>query len=421
MTRARRDQRWHAQAQRLITAADPDCVERLQARVRDAVTGRAFDGPTVARVQEALMAGPTFDVARVRAYCESLIAEADELDTQREVFADWTRARRLGPENRERGAFVPLNPSTPLDVRVGDCRTANETLVVACFGVRQAVVFSDTCLSVVDMVREINEQVQGIVATVSNDDTFALALDPNSKAFAPRGGWPGNLAREYVAMQAAKRKCPRKDCDSGVLVGDLSQHIAEALAGPTRSFTIIGDTDGHTGVACPECDAFKRARPSRAFANGGNMRAAAQRLLDTLDGRCPWNTDAEAQPSECQHPACAEGEVLRVNIGNHQFALAKPPVRGVVPSGHSRGLPGEASRDRCLDCHGTGHNLQGTLPPLPEETVSKLIKRGQIYGHSYDIVVVDDLVDATQHDQEALRPWYESPIARAVRGTQDDA
>jgi hypothetical protein len=39
-----------------------------------------------------------FDVAAVRTYCERLVAEGERLAMERVVFADWTRARGMGPE-----------------------------------------------------------------------------------------------------------------------------------------------------------------------------------------------------------------------------------------------------------------------------------------------------------------------------------
>ena len=185
---------------------------------------------------------------------------------------------------------------------------------------------------------------------VFTDWTRARGKGPES------GGWPGSLAREYVAERAAKRRCSRRDCDGGVLRGDLAANMSEFL-GATGNVTITS-TDCGCGVACPECEREKVARPSRSFANGGNLRGAAQRLLDTLDGRCPWAPDATAQASTC---GCA----------------AYPD-----PCDPARPYRVDARGSVCTRCGGTGRNLHGYLPPLPAETRRRLTRSPRVMSAS---------------------------------------
>jgi hypothetical protein len=77
------------------------------------------------------------------------------------------------------------------------------------------------------------------------------------------------------------------------------------------------------------------------FANGDSIARTARRMLDTLDGRCPWAPSALAQASECLN--CA-GWVTKADGGI------------------------------CHLCLGTGHNLAGVLPAgeHPDPRVSRL-------------------------------------------------
>jgi hypothetical protein len=248
------------------------------------------------------------------------------------------------------------------------------------------------------------------------------------------GGWPGNLAREYVAEQRSRRRCSRRDCDGGVLVGDAREILAAAIR--ERRMDLTGpitdvDKNGEVTFPCPECETFAEARTSRAFVNGGNLRRAAQRLLDTLDGRCPWNPDAPAQPSEC--PVCSgrgetgpewaapAGAVIRIVI--------RPGVQVVGADGQPREAAiGEHVRGSCAACNGTGHNLRGTLPPLPEETMLAL--RPRMRGESiHDLArsvgellvpalrgLTDDLARYTDDVRDLMR--VDPRVEQALRGGQ---
>ena len=296
--------RWRKQAQRLIaearvyTGGDIDPQELRRLVQFNIVSAREAARAHMDHVR-------TFNVAVVRSYCERLIAEADAADLEREVFADWTRARGKGPENRKPFAFITA------------CQEA---------GCAEA------------------------------DCPFDPTPDLCTCACNLVGGWPGSLAREYVAERAAARRCSRRDCDGGVLRGDLAANMSEFL-GATGNVTIRA-TDCGCGVACPECEREKVARPSRSFANGGNLRGAAQRLLDTLDGRCPWAPDATAQASTC---GCA----------------AYPD-----PRDPARPYRVDARGSVCTRCGGTGRNLHGYLPPLPAETRRRLTRSPRVMSAS---------------------------------------
>jgi hypothetical protein len=83
-----------------------------------------------------------------------------------------------------------------------------------------------------------------------------------------------------------------------------------------------------------------------------------QWLLDTLDGRCSWNSRAPAQPSECQGLAAGE--------------YYEPSPFAVVNASRAHGVPCldgwldprviYAAARRCTACNGSGHNTRGRLP-----------------------------------------------------------
>jgi hypothetical protein len=127
------------------------------------------------------------------------------------------------------------------------------------------------------------------------------------------GGWPGPLAREY-----GWERC--KACG-----GSGSEVDPPSFVHP-----------------CSTCKGRGRTRKPGippGFANGDSIARTAKRLLDTLDGRCPWAPSASAQVS--RHAVC------------NGFGMAPMEVDGV--SGVSR---------ICFDCRGTGHNLSGVLPAV---------------------------------------------------------
>jgi hypothetical protein len=73
-----------------------------------------------------------------------------------------------------------------------------------------------------------------------------------------------------------------------------------------------------------------------AAANGDSIARTARRLLDTLDGRCPWAPSTLAQASACV--TCL-----------HRGPVVRAP---------------EWLDPICPYCRGTGHNLAGVLPAV---------------------------------------------------------
>jgi hypothetical protein len=214
------------------------------------------------------LAGARFDVDAVRAYCERLVAEGGRLAAEREVFADWTRARGEGPESYD-----------------GDWGR------------------------------------------------------PGGSKLHVHGGWPGPLAREYgwERCEACGGKGVRwaPDCEfSPLALENLGcrdgWHVSDCLHSRTRC------------IACKGRGRTRKPGVPPGFANGDSIARTARRLLDTLDGRCPWAPGALAQASECGR--CAG--------------------RRWVPNDFEGGEQGHLNHVNCPDCRGTGHNLSGVLPEV---------------------------------------------------------
>lgn len=128
------------------------------------------------------------------------------------------------------------------------------------------------------------------------------------------------------------------------------------------------------------------------------LARTARRLLDTLDGRCPWAPSAEAQPSECPHciPEFTEAEAAAKKIYETATAWLAERVPLFGDDQHPRRLTIHpramhvlrATRFQnsdlswadyvdehthrevvlsvgdCSDCNRTDHNLRGYLPPV---------------------------------------------------------
>lgn len=122
------------------------------------------------------------------------------------------------------------------------------------------------------------------------------------------------------------------------------------------------------------------------------LARTAQRLLDTLDGRCPWAPSAEAQPSKCQ--TCEGSSLSRVGrvidaiesdaidvhtghsalarmppVASREFTITKRAPEPVVRVHHwlddvTIKVEGLDDLRACQTCRGTGHNLQGRLPDV---------------------------------------------------------
>jgi hypothetical protein len=225
------------------------------------------------RVCAGVLAGEVpFDVALVRAYCERLVAEGERLAMERVVFADWTRARGAGPENRERAVFT--------------------------------------------------------------DDVGR------------RGGWPGPLAREY-----GWERC--KVCRPGFL-------LSEASPDDPAPIEVVTGQDGLLRCRCSACKGRGRTRKPGVppgFASGDSIARTARRLLDTLDGQCPWAPSAGAQTSRC---ACWS---VRPAPPPGPFDGPVCPPEDGQRLGYFRELP-RGPDPECRHCRGTGHNLAGVLPEV---------------------------------------------------------
>lgn len=114
--------------------------------------------------------------------------------------------------------------------------------------------------------------------------------------------------------------------------------------------------------------------------NWQGIARVGQRVLDMLDGRCAWAPSAERQPSECQ--ACVSKSDTAVSIlmrasddGPPALYLSRKQeerlsrtryMAGMDLSvlDHLRNVGFDFKLGPCPDCHDTGHNLRGVLPPI---------------------------------------------------------
>ncbi len=332
--------RWRRQAARLV--ADAYLSEPLRSRLPNRITDRKV-------IARACLDGAPFDVAEVRAYCERLVAEGERLAVEREQFIQWARTRGrnyhtadrsraykdwrlvvgMGPENTDAGAFV-------LDRWV----YAHTT------GLRDRLIADGW---------EVGDWVWvGEVRFWAMVERF-------------RGGWPGPLAREYgwercKACEGNGRLDPEPTAKARVR-GQARRDAGGSECGACSGSSGRWDTESidqwypceacdGTGAGRPRCTACKgRGRTRKhgvppGFANGDSIARTARRLLDTLDGRCPWAPSAPAQTSEC------EGGCKR-----HEF-----PGSDIPPTWGVRSVDVPSSWLKCPSCRGTGHNLAGVLP-----------------------------------------------------------
>jgi hypothetical protein len=236
----------------------------------------------------------TFDVALVRAYCERLVAEGERLAAERDVFADWTRTRGKGPECRD----------TFGDGECGHCLGSGKEG----FGRQGRRLFNGG------------------------------PCKPCKGSGRVHAGWPGPLAREY-----GWERCESCEGKGAEVVGE------RVPCGPGDGYV----WHVHSRTRCSVCKGRGRTRKHgvpAGFANGDAIARTARRLLDTLDGRCPWAPSAKAQALTCL------------------------TCRGLGALTH-RTLTASPVRRPCDDCHGTGHNLSGVLPEVehPAPRVSEAI------------------------------------------------
>lgn len=247
-------ERWRRQAARLIVLADAVVLD-------DGSTNGALASGIGLRGHASHIAnGGHFSVAKVRAYCERLVAEGERRAEEREMFIDWCRDFGAAPGERHSG---PCNRHGPTSHR---CDRGTPGCILR---------------------------------------------------HAERGGWPLDLAGLWRA----------------------------------------------------------RGLGSASAAVGPNIARTAQRLLDTLDGRCPWAPSAEAQPSKCDRCKGLGRTPTRADI---KAGLGKP---GMAVAYDATGCPVSVS---CGPCRGTGHNLAGALPPIEcSPAVHRKIHDSHL-GHGFD-------------------------------------
>ncbi len=287
-----------------------------------------------------------FDVALVRGYCERLIVEGERLARELETFSEWTRTRGrnyattktpaqrravgMGPENVDLGAFV-------LDSWAYANSVGRKHLLA-----------------------------HGWISGEHSDGRW-----PMVQRF--RGGWPGPLAREYgwerckACKGATAVEWTRATLDGWYPVAPgIDEPTLPWLGKVTKRWRVAPG-----GFACrlrPSCAACRgRGRTRKpgippGFANGDSIARTARRLLDTLDGRCPWNSKAAAQPTGC---ADASGRANPCVHGHGRVDVAR--VVAEFGSGNNSLLREAEAGDgtfACRVCRGSGHNLAGVLPPV---------------------------------------------------------
>jgi hypothetical protein len=282
-----------------------------------------FQGMTDASV--VVLHGGKFDVALVRAHCERLIAEAKRRAADRVVFEDWTRDRGMGPDESD----VPR-----------DCR--------ACGASGEIVTWENRG----DADPEVHRPCHRCAAT-------GIVR-----------GWPGRLARKF-----GWERC--SGCDGRGLCRS-SNHDCRACSGrggrwDTESIDQwypCGPCDGSGNglVRCRACKGRGRTRKpgiTPGLAAGPGIARTAQRLLETLEGRCPWSPEAKVQSGTCG--SCRgsrfmfEGVRRAVIDSMTASALQRYPD---LPVREALDLENRVAGLACNDCRGTGHNLAGVLPPV---------------------------------------------------------
>jgi hypothetical protein len=321
---------------------------------------------------KAVLSGERFDVALVRAHCERLLAESERRALDRVVFEDWTRDRGMGPDNREPGAFVLSDEEVSIALTPGLRRGR---------GMR-----SKSTMTLTELRRR------------------------------RLGGWPGRLAREFGSERCSgcdgRGLARTSNYDCRVCSGRGGRWDTEAIdqwypCGPC-------DGSGNGLVRCYPCKGRCRVRKpgiTPGFAAGPGIARTAQRLLDTLDGRCPWAPDAGYQPSEC--PTCcgpttpngttfatADGGVLTKRPGHRVGFVTQEGLRVIGrDGGERRAQLGEAVITMCNDCRGTGHSLAGVLPPVEERqkarTFEARLSRDIAGGHRVGQAARGDGLDCT--------------------------
>jgi hypothetical protein len=322
-------------------------------------------------VSANVLAGGSFDVALVRSRCEELVAEAERRAIDRVVFIDWTRAQGpkgslatgLGPENREPGAFA-LPPCCRLESSVHVCPKSPIGTYSACdCGDPRSFAANPACATCSgsgftprgELYEGPCPDCRGIPADFYRPGCLTC------RGESPRGGWPGRLAREFgwAPCSACEGRCRIERLEMKRPAGSMV--LADGSVSQSYTATRVRERC----VACKGRGRIRKTGISTGVAAGPGLARTAQRLLDTLDGRCPWAPRAKAQPSQCR--ACGgawlNADAYRLLTEPELVGLAECVERMSTMSARDAfDVEAEVFRLMCGDCRGTGHNLAGFLP-----------------------------------------------------------
>jgi hypothetical protein len=138
----------------------------------------------------------------------------------------------------------------------------------------------------------------------------------------------------------------------------------------TYAERIVAIGDGNNLVVGADLAEFRGREVAAAWLrrNAPRLRARARtamRLLDTLDGRCPWGPGAPAQSDACGR--CDGSGRSAV----HPEVLAMAAEDMELGPMHNQLLRGAVDGDgtiSCGRCAGTGRNLNGILPEVVESS-----------------------------------------------------
>jgi hypothetical protein len=190
-------------------------------------------------------------------------------------------------------------------------------------------------------------------------------------------GWMANpLVFGSECPECQPRPAVERTLPSGAMVVAACSRCAMYPLGP-RTGIVPGGWPGKLAQQWP-------GKPSAAM--GRSIARVGQRLLDTLDGRCPWAPNAAPQPSKCGSclglgtlpapPSDSDGLAVDILPDGDDVAAFQDLAQGEDSgSDEDLGVSDDASEwgshthsrralQRCPDCRGTGHNLRGYLPAI---------------------------------------------------------
>jgi hypothetical protein len=344
-------ERWRRQVARLIG---------LDVSVYWASGGHFVQSLGATSVAEHLLRGNeiTFDVHEARELGEQFVT----MEAEAEVFADWTRDRGLGPENRERGTFVSV-----------------ET------------------------------------------DADWTEPEPHRHVGVPRrGGWPGKLAREYgwecCSSCEGKGRCRSVDCS--VCNGRCGRWDNTAIDQWYRCEACDGSGQGL--ARCKDCKGRGRVRKhgvSLGFANGKTLARLGRRLLTAIEGQpseCQScigeNTTIESAIEavrrivrERYSSTRVPSETITIAIHRKTYELLSMTRAREWMGGDHPWLAVLSAVHRvkfeiveCKVCCGTGHNLRGRLPAseVSIQTRARVADGVRAIGSRAD------------YEQIAVRQWW---------------